>query len=965
MLQDIKLDDRNYQEIRDDAVEKIVKHCPEWTNHNPSDPGITIVELLSSMSEDIIERLNQVPDKNYLAFLDLIGIEQRLPRPSASYVTFKMSEGYQSSTAKKDTILIKEGSVVATNPKGDEESILFETTKDLYISNTKLLNIYSKTFNRYRDRDDIVDNMASLKKGEPFTPFSSKGASDNIMQIYLASDALSVFADSANITLIFRLPTTMRLYKIPENFLESIKWEFFDGSSWQSLQVLNDFFFTLDDKDADILSVTFKGENSDIQAWVLEQFSEKESFYIRGTISDVPKWLSEFAVYELSIVTASFPMGVLPEDCFNNYEQLNLNNDFYPFSARPKVDDKMREEIFYIKSEEAFAINGSSISIAIKQSLNPEYILPKGNENLRLAWEYPGENNKWSYLKVSDNTKNFTQDGNIEFDVPSDLHKMEINGEEGYWVRCRLADGNYGEDEKSAYDEKSGSVVTTPSTLRPPVLSEIRIKYAKPRHDIKQCSVLNDFKYGNIEFVDDIPTKLFDVQGEREEAMYLAFDSYLSEDTLSLYFDIQNDTTERNVFSQQRVIEWQLMQEGKWITLEEVEDHTDGMTASGDVTFKLPVIEKLERNTLYIEEYERLWIKARVRFSSIQRSPQINDILLNSVAVIQQESFFDEIIGRSDGLPDLQFALNYKNLSTPPKILVGDEEFKAVERFIDYGPDDKVFRFNGIDGIVQFGDGEYGAIPKLGENIMIERYSITKGKAGNVNANELSVLRESINYIDSVSNHKASINGEDGDTLSDLKKHAPSVLKTMDRAISVEDYELLSQSFSPAIKRAKCIAKDGDVLIIPLTETIIEDRGFINKKLMDELYNYLKKRSLLGVEPRIVLPSISVVSVYLKLLYTVEDYNVPKESLQEQILANSDSYFDPFTGYKGEGFPLGKLINKSDFYTILHHTDNNIFIDEIGFSVNGSKNLTQSVNLPHSNLVKIDSVIIEELSYDI
>jgi len=88
VLKNIKLDDRTYQEIRDEAVANIIKHCPEWTNHNISDPGITIIELLSSMMEDIIIRLNQVPEKNYLAFLDLIGIKQRLPRPSMTRVSF-------------------------------------------------------------------------------------------------------------------------------------------------------------------------------------------------------------------------------------------------------------------------------------------------------------------------------------------------------------------------------------------------------------------------------------------------------------------------------------------------------------------------------------------------------------------------------------------------------------------------------------------------------------------------------------------------------------------------------------------------------------------------------------------------------------------------------------------------------------------------------------------------------------
>lgn len=965
MLKEIKLDDRGYKEIRNDAVEDIVKHCPEWTNHNVSDPGITIIELLSSMSEEIIERLNKVPEKNYLAFLDLIGIKQRLPRPSATHISFGLSEGHQATVDKKDSILIKEGSVIASEPKGDEEVVLFETLKNLHISNVKLINIYSKTFNTYRQRNDIVNNMEMLDKGETFKPFSSQGASDNLVQIHLSSDSFEVFGHSAKNSLVFRLPTTMRLYNISDNFLQNIKWEFYNGTTWEGLKILNDFFFSLDDKDADILSVTFLGENESFQKWLIEEFGAEEKYYLRGTIEEAPSWLKEFSIYEMSIMTSSYDAGVLPAFCFNNYTSLNLNNDFYPFSSRPKVDDKMKEEIFYINSNEAFEIAGTSISIGLKQSLNPEYILPKGNDNLRLLWEYPVGVGQWSFLKVSDSTKLFSKDGQVDFEVPEDSVKVDINGEEGFWVRCRLADGNYGAEEKSEYNEQSASVMTTPSTLRPPVFSDVMIKYTKPRSDIKACRILNNFQYNDIVFVDDIPSKLFDAKSEKEEALFLGFDSYLSEDILSVYFDINNSTEERNLFTQQRVIEWYLLQEGEWIKLEEIVDTTDGLTASGNVTFTLPLIEKLESNTLYIEEFQRMWIKAKVKFNSLSYAPDISAVLLNTTAVIQQETFYDELMGRSDGLPDLKFALNYKNLSSAPQVMVGEDEFRAVDRFIDYGKNDKIFRFNGIDGLIEFGDGEFGEIPKLGESVTIKSYSITQGKEGNVGIGELSVLRESVNYLDTISNYKASVNGENGDTLNDLKKYAPAVLKTMDRAISIEDYELLCENFSPAIKKAKCLAKDGDVIIVPMTETIIQDKGFINKKLLDDLKEYLQKRSLLTVEPILVPPVIVGLTVYLKLLYTVENYNVSSIDLESSILENSATYFDPFRGYKGNGFPMGKLINKADFYTILHETDNNVFINEIQFSLNSSKSLIQKVNLSHHDLVRVNTVIIEELSYDI
>jgi len=586
-------------------------------------------------------------------------------------------------------------------------------------------------------------------------------------------------------------------------------------------------------------------------------------------------------------------------------------------------------------------------------------------DNLSIVWEYPTDISQWNFLKVVDNTKLLTRDGKVSFDIPDDMIKLEVNGEEGYWIRCRIADGNYGEEEKSEYNQERGEMVITPSTIRPPVFSSVNISYSKPRDMIYDCTIFNDFKYNKINFIDDLPTKIFDVTGIREEALFLAFDSYLSEETLSIFFEIDNDVKERNIFTQQRVLKWELLQEGKWIVLDEVEDLTDGLTASGRVNLKLPRIEALEKYTLYIEEYSRMWIKAKVMFNSLKRAPSIKNVLLNSVDVIQRETFYDELLGRSDGLPDLKFALNSKNLSEAPQVFVGDEEFKAVDRFIDYTKDDKVFRFNGIDGLIEFGDGEYGQIPELGETVRVAKYSTTIGKKGNVNRDELTVFRESINYIDSVTNHYKTENGVNGDTLNNLKEYAPSILKTMDRAINIEDYELLCQNFSSVIKKAKCIAKDGDVVIMPLTENIIKDRGFINKKLLDDLKEYLKKRSLLTVNPILIAPIVIELSIYLKLLYTVEEYNISRLDLENSISSNATKYFNPLAGYKGEGFPMGKLINKSDFYAIIQKTDNNIFIDEIEFSINGSLKRTLKVNLEQNQLVAIDAIIIEDLSYDI
>src|SRR5258708_18526410 len=66
------LDDRRYADLVEEALAMIPIHAPEWTNHNASDPGITLVELFAYLTEMLIYRLNRVTVENIVAFLNLI-----------------------------------------------------------------------------------------------------------------------------------------------------------------------------------------------------------------------------------------------------------------------------------------------------------------------------------------------------------------------------------------------------------------------------------------------------------------------------------------------------------------------------------------------------------------------------------------------------------------------------------------------------------------------------------------------------------------------------------------------------------------------------------------------------------------------------------------------------------------------------------------------------------------------------
>lgn len=63
---------KKYKDISDEMLTSIPKYTERWTNHNPSDPGIVILEMLAWISDTILYRIDKAPEEMYLSFLRLI-----------------------------------------------------------------------------------------------------------------------------------------------------------------------------------------------------------------------------------------------------------------------------------------------------------------------------------------------------------------------------------------------------------------------------------------------------------------------------------------------------------------------------------------------------------------------------------------------------------------------------------------------------------------------------------------------------------------------------------------------------------------------------------------------------------------------------------------------------------------------------------------------------------------------------
>ncbi|WHZ15373.1 MAG: T6SS baseplate protein J-like component [Nitrospira sp.] len=87
------LDDRSWADLADEGRALIPVYGPEWTDHNASDPGITLVELLAWITEMDIFRLNQISDAERLRFLALVGVKPYPPLPASAVLSLALVKG--------------------------------------------------------------------------------------------------------------------------------------------------------------------------------------------------------------------------------------------------------------------------------------------------------------------------------------------------------------------------------------------------------------------------------------------------------------------------------------------------------------------------------------------------------------------------------------------------------------------------------------------------------------------------------------------------------------------------------------------------------------------------------------------------------------------------------------------------------------------------------------------------------
>lgn len=215
------LDDRRFQQLVDEAKRYVQQRAPEWTDHNVSDPGVTLIETFAYLVDQLLYRLNRVPDKNYTAFLDLLGIRLFPPAAAAAEVDFWLS------APQPDAVTLPAATEVTTADGDAEEPVVFATTNELRIVPSELNRLV--TAPRTGDQTDRTRELAEGRDVRCFQPAPEPG------------DALLFGLPTAVPRCIVAVRLDSRVEGVGVDPRQPpLVWEAWDGGRWQVCETGSD-----------------------------------------------------------------------------------------------------------------------------------------------------------------------------------------------------------------------------------------------------------------------------------------------------------------------------------------------------------------------------------------------------------------------------------------------------------------------------------------------------------------------------------------------------------------------------------------------------------------------------------------------------------------------------------------------------------------------------------------------------
>lgn len=405
---------------------------------------------------------------------------------------------------------------------------------------------------------------------------------------------------------------------------------------------------------------------------------------------------------------------------------------------------------------------------------------------------------------------------------------------------------------------------------------------------------------------------------------------------------------------------WEAWDGGRWQRCETGSDSTGGLNRPGEVIVYVPAGHAAS----LISGTRAGWLRCRITETEpgqpfYSETPTVREAAVftigGTMTVEHAETVTNVPLGASEGVAGQTFRLGRPPVlldGEPPVVEVSSPEgwqrWDVVEHFGRSGPDDRHVRVDAGSGeftfppVLREADGTLrpcGAVPPKGSQIRVARYRTGGGPAGNVSRGAISVLRSSIPYVARVTNREAARGGVAGETIGNAKLRAPETLRMQERAVTAEDYEIISRQAAPSVRRVRCVpATDsmhdpGAVRVLVVPDAVADEGDRLrfeqmipSEQMLTTITRALDERRLIGTRLIVEPPTYQGVTVVARLSAHEENTDLVRETA----LAALFRHLNPLHGGPdGTGWPFGRPVQYGEIFGVLQHAIADVLVEEI------------------------------------
>jgi hypothetical protein len=710
-MQPPRLHDRSSADLVKEAQALAGLYTPAWTGaKEPGDPGYALIVLAARLVELLAERVNRVPEKNLLAFLDFVGVERPPGMPAEAPVTFLLSARAEQGQQ------IPAGTQVATTQSEGADAQIFETRNAFFATRAELAYVFN-----ILPSEDVYGALPPLPL--PPSPEDVEGSSRSIdvlsasgtgllpvpHALYLASTALFGRAEPADVTLEFTIANAALAVFDPLH----LQWQRFDAQTKQWVDIANVGYTVVPATAAAVVFPSFPGTGKSVVAG-------REDAWIVARLKTAPSAVPGLPIVGQIVgsVATPQPAHTAPDAALFNQTALDLSKPAFPFGERPRYGDA-----FHIASSKAFGpeVGTATVQVSLRGYTLAELQAIFGSVAATITttveWQYLATGDVWKTLgtvthllqvaAVQTTLAAFAQvatpaekertlfgnlGGNtsagITFSVPADMAVGNVGGVSSRWIRAVLrTQAPYGRDGFVTITNNVPKAVGP--TFVPPVIEtvEITYQYSPFPFSLDRIAVANNFEQGELAppffgggktlepFVPlaqyapgSSPAAAGFLGGD--PALYAGFADPFGNGFISLLvaFVEPRGTAQLMPETGNPRIVWEYLAAGMaWKPLD-VLDGTSDLTSSGVVAFQSPPDSApVTLWSLATATRPLYWYRARLQSGSYSTPPRLAAVVPNTVMADNQQTFRgDWLLASGSGERSQQATI------LRPRVLAGD-----------------------------------------------------------------------------------------------------------------------------------------------------------------------------------------------------------------------------------------------------------------------------------------------------